>query len=56
MTAKYSLEGVSTPIGIADHALEKLLPADFASDLPDIEAIESGQTRKLQLLLEKQGS
>ena len=54
VTAKYSLEGVSTPIGIADYALEKFLPADFASDLPDIEEIESDQTRRLQLLLEKQ--
>ena len=46
---------VSTPIGIADYALEKFLPADFASDLPNIEAIESDQTRRLQLLLEKNG-
>ena len=53
VTAKYSLEGVSTPIGIADYALEKFLPADFTSDLPNIEAIESDQTRRLQLLLEK---
>ena len=55
VTAKYSLEGVSTPIGIADYALEKFLPADFTSDLPDVEAIESDQTRRLQLLLEKHG-
>lgn len=55
VTAKYSLEGVSTPIGIADYALEKFLPADFTSDLPNIEAIESDQTRRLQLLLEKRG-
>lgn len=55
VTAKYSLEGVSTPIGIADYALEKFLPADFASDLPDVEAIESDQTRRLQQLLEKHG-
>ena len=55
VTAKYSLEGVSTPIGIADYALEKFLPADFTSDLPNIEAIESDQTRRLQLLLEKNG-
>ena len=54
VTAKYSLEGVSTPIGIADYALEKFLPVDFASDLPDVEAIESDQTRRLQPLLEKQ--
>lgn len=53
VTAKYSLEGVATPIGIADYALEKFLPADFTSDLPDVEAIESDQTRRLQLLLEK---
>jgi hypothetical protein len=53
VTAKYSLEGVLTPIGIADYALEKFLPADFASDLPDIEAIETDQTRRLQLILEK---
>ena len=55
VTAKYSLEGVSTPIGIADYALEKFLPADFVSDLPDVEAIESDQTRRLQQLLEKHG-
>lgn len=53
VTAKYSLEGVLTPIGIADYALEKFLPADFASDLPDVEAIELDQTRRLQLLLEQ---
>ena len=56
VTAKYSLEGVLTPIGIADYALEKFLSADFASDLPDIEAIETDQTRRLQLLLEKNGT
>ena len=43
-----------TPIGIADYALEKFLPADFVIDLPGIEAIESDQTRRLQMLLEKQ--
>ena len=43
-----------TPIGIADYALEKFLPVDFVSDLPCIEAIESDQTRRLQMLLEKQ--
>ena len=54
VTAKYSLEGVMTPIGIADYALEKFLPADFVSELPGIEAIESDQTRRLQMLLQTQ--
>ncbi len=51
VTAKYSLEGVATPIGIADYALEKFLPTDFVSDLPEIESIEEDQTRRLQRLL-----
>jgi len=53
ITAKYALEGVTTPIGIADYALERFLPADFVSDLPEVESIEEDQTRRLQLLLAK---
>ena len=54
VTAKYSLEGVSTPIGIADYALEKFMPNDFISDLPDIESIDIDQKRRLQSLISNQ--
>ena len=54
ITAQYALEDVNKPIGIADYALEKFVPPDFISDLPTVEDIETDQTRRLQLLLEKQ--
>ena len=47
VTAQYALEGVTTPIGIADYCLEKFLPADFVSDLPQVEDIESTLNRTL---------
>ncbi len=56
VTAKYSLEGVATPIGIADYALEKFLPTDFVSDLPEIESTEEDQTRRLRFSYSQKGS
>ena len=52
---KGQLEPIVPQVGeqLPVEAYQNKFPADFASDLPDIEAIETDQTRRLQLLLEK---
>ncbi len=49
VTARYALEDVNKPIGVAEYALEKFMPESFRSELPTIEEIEADQTRRLQL-------
>ena len=39
--AKYTLEGIQTPIGVSEFQLEKFIPENFKSALPSIEEIEA---------------
>ena len=39
--AKYTLEGIQTPIGVSEFHLEKFIPENFKSALPSIEEIEA---------------
>ena len=43
--AKYALNMMSVPIGIAEYKLTNLLPEELQSDLPSIEEIEEGIKR-----------
>ncbi len=45
--AEYALRDVHKPIGIADYELTRALPAELASSLPSIEAIEAELSREL---------
>jgi predicted nuclease of restriction endonuclease-like (RecB) superfamily len=50
--AEYSLKDIHKPIGVADYELTRALPAELASSLPSIEAIEA----ELSQDLEKEGN
>ena len=39
--AKYTLEGIQSPIGVSEFQLEKFIPENFKSALPSIEEIEA---------------
>ena len=56
VTARYALEDVNKPIGIAEYSIEKLMPEGFRSNLPTIAEIEADQTRRLQLVLDFENS
>ena len=45
--AEYALRDVHKPIGIADYEFTRALPAELASSLPSIEAIEAELSRTL---------
>jgi predicted nuclease of restriction endonuclease-like (RecB) superfamily len=44
--AQYSLESINQPIGISEYRLSKLLPENFKSSLPSVEAIERELNKK----------
>lgn len=46
--AEYALRDVHKPIGIADYEFTRTLPAELASSLPSIEAIEAELSRSLE--------
>lgn len=49
VTVQYALESSSLPIGVSDYVLEKFIPADFKSQLPTIEEVESELTRRIEI-------
>jgi len=38
---KYSLQGIDTPIGVADYKLAKALPKEFKGEIPSIQELEA---------------
>jgi predicted nuclease of restriction endonuclease-like (RecB) superfamily len=45
--AEYALRDIQKPIGVADYELARALPAELASSLPSIEAIEAELSREM---------
>ena len=56
VTVQYALESSSMPIGVADYVLERFIPADFKSQLPSIEEVESELTRRLEISMRREGA
>jgi len=46
--AEYALRDIHKPIGVADYELTRALPAELASSLPSIEALEAELSTDLE--------
>ena len=53
VTVQYALESSSLPIGVSDYVLERFIPADFKSQMPNIEEVEGELTRRMEIAKER---
>ncbi|MDQ6755889.1 MAG: DUF1016 domain-containing protein, partial [Bacteroidota bacterium] len=47
---KYSLQGIETPMGVADYKIAKALPKELKGDMPSVQELESALDNRAQYL------